>query len=259
VIRWDTARDTFERGHWFHGRIYTRRSDLSPDGELLAYFASQFNRRTVAPDSDYTYAWTALSRPPWLTALALWPKGDCWHGGGLFLGNKRLLLNHRPERAKPHPRHRPQSLEVVSNPDAAGEDDPIYSQRLDRDGWVVRQKWQIEQRGYPEFYRTIAPEVRARSRRSGERSQTVLIERRIDGLRYRELFRTEGFAAPVVPPVDAMDWLDWDQAGRLVVLGDGRIWSAEVVKAVAKPFRELLDLRGDMPEDREAPAAARSW
>ena len=47
VIRWDTAHDTFERGHWFHGRIYTRRCDLSPDGELLVYFASKFNRRTV--------------------------------------------------------------------------------------------------------------------------------------------------------------------------------------------------------------------
>ena len=35
------------RGHWFHGRIYTRRCDLSPDGELLVYFASKFNRRTV--------------------------------------------------------------------------------------------------------------------------------------------------------------------------------------------------------------------
>src|SRR5688572_9568297 len=77
VIRWDTARDTFERGQWFHGRIYERRSDLSPDGALLVYFASKFDRVTRS-DRHYTNAWTAVSRPPWLTALALWPKGDCW-------------------------------------------------------------------------------------------------------------------------------------------------------------------------------------
>ncbi len=84
LVRWDTRDDTFQRGHWFKGRIYDRRSDLSPSGELLVYFASQYNRRTLSARTGYTYAWTALSRVPWLTALALWPKGDCWWGGGLF-------------------------------------------------------------------------------------------------------------------------------------------------------------------------------
>src|SRR4051812_43670890 len=93
VIRWNTRRDEFERGHWFHGRIYERRCDLSPDGEPLLYFVSKFSGRTMK-ENAYTYAWTAVSRPPWLTALALWPKGDCWWGGGQFLGNHHILLNH---------------------------------------------------------------------------------------------------------------------------------------------------------------------
>jgi len=29
-------------------------------------------------------SWTAISRAPWLRALVLFGKGDCWHGGGLF-------------------------------------------------------------------------------------------------------------------------------------------------------------------------------
>jgi len=61
IIRWDLAHDVFERGHWFHGRIYEKRSDLSPDGELFVYFASKFTRETVV-DTEYTYAWTAVSR-----------------------------------------------------------------------------------------------------------------------------------------------------------------------------------------------------
>jgi hypothetical protein len=40
-------------------------------------------------DASYTYAWTAVSKPPWLTALGLCPKGNCWDGGGLFT---RLLF-----------------------------------------------------------------------------------------------------------------------------------------------------------------------
>lgn len=106
LIKWDTKTDTFEFGQWFKGRIYEKRCDLSPKGDYLIYFVSKINKKTIV-DSEYTYAWTAVSKPPWLTALALWPKGDCWHGGGLFENDSTLMLNHRPNVAKPHPQHVP--------------------------------------------------------------------------------------------------------------------------------------------------------
>src|SRR5436190_3673632 len=84
LISWDTDSDTFEEGQWLNGRIYERRCDLSPNGELLVYFAAKF------PHSS----WTAVCRPPYLTALAMWPKGDAWGGGGLFATNTKLQLNH---------------------------------------------------------------------------------------------------------------------------------------------------------------------
>src|SRR5690606_15991035 len=91
VIRWSTSSDAFEDGQWFHGRIYERRCDLSPDGRLFLYFAAKFHRAQA--QGSYTYSWTAVSKPPWLTAIALWPKGDAWHGGGLFESNTALMLN----------------------------------------------------------------------------------------------------------------------------------------------------------------------
>src|SRR5258708_40304808 len=75
LIRWQTSSDIIEYGQWFNGRIYERRCDLSPDGKLFIYFAQKKNNKTMA-DQDYTYAWTAVSKPPYFTALALWPKGD---------------------------------------------------------------------------------------------------------------------------------------------------------------------------------------
>jgi hypothetical protein len=257
VIRWDTVRDHFERGHWFHGRLYPRRSDLSPDGELLVYFASKFNRHTIA-DREYTYAWTAVSRPPWLTALALWPKGDCWHGGGLFRGNRALLLNHRPSAAGAHPKHQPSMLNVVSNPDASGEDEPIYARRLDREGWMIRQEWHYDFK-YPELFHTSQPELRMRHRFAEVREPSVVLERRIDGLRYRERFRVEGTTKPVLPPAKNVDWVDWDHRGRLIVLGDGQVWAADIKHQNAEAFRLLADFRADKPEQREPPPAAQRW
>src|SRR3954471_8954564 len=97
LLSWNLANDTIEPGQWFKGRIYERRCDLSPDGELLAYFAA-----THRPPY---HSWTAISRPPWLTALTLWPKGDGWGGGGLFESPLWFKLNHRASRASATANH----------------------------------------------------------------------------------------------------------------------------------------------------------
>ena len=80
VILWETRRDAFTHGAWFKGRIYEDKCDLSPDGRLFIYFVRQGSRS----GTDFTLAWTAISRPPWLHALVLWPQGTTYGGGGKF-------------------------------------------------------------------------------------------------------------------------------------------------------------------------------
>src|SRR5262245_51228457 len=85
---WNRSDDTFVVGQWLRGRIYERRADVSPDGKYLIYFA--MNGRW---DSETKGAWTGVSRAPYLKALVLLPKGDCWNGGGLFTGDHSYWLN----------------------------------------------------------------------------------------------------------------------------------------------------------------------
>ncbi len=107
VILWNTARDTFEYGAWFKGCIYEEHCSLSPDGELFLYFALQGNKW----NTDYEGTWTAVSRPPWLHALTLWPQGDTWGGGGCFIGNHELTLE--TGHLKVHPDHPCYGLKVT--------------------------------------------------------------------------------------------------------------------------------------------------
>jgi len=86
LIKWDRRKDRFEAGQWFKGRIYERRCDLSPSGEMLVYLAAK-HKGPIG-------TWTAISRAPYLTALALWPNMGTWGGGGLFQSEYSLLLNH---------------------------------------------------------------------------------------------------------------------------------------------------------------------
>ena len=107
VIRWDTSRDEFVDGAWFRGRIYEDKCDLSPDGELLVYFCHGGRSRP-----GYTDSWTAVSRLPWLSALALWPSGTTYGGGGRFVDNRKLILRNG-KHDRPHPDHLPQGLELA--------------------------------------------------------------------------------------------------------------------------------------------------
>jgi hypothetical protein len=137
VLLWRLDTDTVESGQWFKGRIYERRCDLSADGTLLALFCASFRKPL--------FSWTVLTRPPYVAPLALWPKGDCWGGGGLLDGGV-LKLNHGYGSAgDPHesslkldpsfrlPAHL--SMQPLQTPMGQGEDDPIRVLRMERDGW----------------------------------------------------------------------------------------------------------------------------
>ena len=43
--------------------------------------------------SETSGSWTAVSKAPYLKAIVLYAKGDCWNGGGLFIDNSNYLLN----------------------------------------------------------------------------------------------------------------------------------------------------------------------
>jgi hypothetical protein len=107
VILWNMASDKFTHGAWFKGRIYEDRCDVSPDGALFLYFALQGSRWRTS----YRGSWTAVSRPPWLHALTLWPWGSTWGGGGRFVTNRKIALRGRGFET--HPEHPLVGLEVI--------------------------------------------------------------------------------------------------------------------------------------------------
>lgn len=65
-IGWDRETDTFMPAQWLKGRVYERRSDILPNGKYLIYFA--MNGKW---DSETKGSWTAVSKTPWMKAIAL--------------------------------------------------------------------------------------------------------------------------------------------------------------------------------------------
>jgi hypothetical protein len=263
LVRWDLTNDTFEPGQWFKGRIYEHRCDLSPRGERLVYFAASWRRPYQS--------WTAVSRPPYLTALALWPKGDAWGGGGLFEGENELLLNHGDhQRALAEGFRVPARFKVGRPPHAGrGEDEPIFSRRMERDGWTRVQQPRSFQRNasarieyqftQPEIWQKVSPD--ARRRRHLRLYTDGILER--DGAWY--IRRAELAAGRDQPRADLgrVDWIDWSPAGNLLLARAGKIHRVPRASLDAPDLwavaHELVDLSSLVFEPRAAPAEARRW
>ena len=90
LLLWDTSSDVVQAGSWFHGRIYEDGCSISPDGRLFAYAAAKY---TGPKTGDVNYAWTAISKPPYLAALSLWAHSDTWGGRASFVDNQTLIID----------------------------------------------------------------------------------------------------------------------------------------------------------------------
>lgn len=262
---WNLARDTLEHGQWFKGRIYEQRCDLSPNGEYLVYFA--------ASQRPPFGSWTAVSRPPYLTALLLYPKGDCWGGGGSFASDRRLDLNHRvPGETRLAEGYRlPRRLEVGAFGDypGRGEDDPIRHQRMIRDGWVLQQAGTGIQRGFDASPWVVydPPCIYARPHRV---LPALSLERRTVGLNEKngpweiKEHRVTGPGEAVLLDLGRSDWADWDFRGDLLFARDGRLHRCRGPRTTAArpeigPPVVVADLRGLTFRQLAPPTWATEW
>jgi len=216
-----------------HVYMYPDRCDLSPDGNLFVYFAGKFRD----DNNGYGRTWTAVSRPPYLTALALWPIGDTWGGGGVFLDNHtlRLVGSCWNFNSRHHPDHPPGPVKVEFHTLGEPKGDVAPSCRA---GWELARPagtWKKTCGGL-----TIETPRRFRSGRDPS-PYTV--------------YRVEGEPLAVFEAT----WADWDQQGRLVAAAGGHVLAGEFRKQGGLLWRQLAAMTEEKPTPMETPTWAKRW
>ena len=237
VTLWDTERDRFTKGQWFHGQMYPERCDLSPDGKLFIYFAGKHRRRDE--DAGYGSTWIAVSRPPYLTALALWPIGDTWGGDSVFLDNNtvRIATSTLSWGAISHPAHPKGPLNVVEAHSLPKSDARRDAAPSCRSGWLT-----VSPAG---TWKKICGDL------------TLETTREFRGGHDRSFYHVYRVLGHPLATFEAQ-WADWDQKGRLVATVGGRVLAGKLAKTRVL-WRQLIALNEEKPAPMEAPHWAQRW
>lgn len=247
VGRWDVARDIYEAGSWIRAKVYPQRCDLSPDGRWLCYFALKGNARWDVGDT-----YVAISRLPWLTALAAWSTAGTWTRGLHFVEDREVWDAPGPDEGDAAPCRRQFGLALTRPAGFAVER---------RRGWT--ESSESPPRGANDLWdEARSDRVTLEKPRPGSKSATRL---RVHG-RFAA-FRS-GEPAPVVYeaveegdviPLEDVQWADWGADGRLLVATlDGKLQIRDGERP-AEPARHEIDLAAARPERTPPPAEARQW
>ena len=263
LFLWHLDTDEVEEGQWLRGRIYERRADLSPSGEHLVYFAAKWSTPMAT--------WTAVSRPPWLTALGLWPKGDAWGGGGHFDANDALAINHAPSPITLAPGDAlPPRLKIRELGLGCGEDRPIWGARLRRDGWTCTH---TPRYAHPDFTRDVAWEYDPPEEwtRASPTDPHRVLSMRIHGIHeksgdwyvvdhvVREKPQSRR-AREKVLELGRTEWADWAPSGDLLFAKAGVLHRLARKHGLSEESaRVVVDLRDRRFVARASPARAGRW
>lgn len=242
---WRTDTDEVTHGQWIGGRVFERRSDVSPDGSLFAYFVY---KATGGPDIN-TDSWIAISRPPYFTALALWAIGTTYCSGALFMDAHTLRCGGITDAPDIGALPAWLSLTAELPPYAASTPEwtsrHVYWNRLLRGGWTptpsidaAEPAWERAEPGGDRVL-LMATARTARWATHGERGALEF------GLQ----------SAGDITPLGRATWADWDHRGRLIVARDGRLteWRG------AGDERVIADFNGQAPDPQPSPPDARVW
>ena len=243
--RWDLEAPRYEPGAWFRGILYPQKCDLSPDGRWLAYSALKYPAAWKAGN-----VYQAISRLPWVHALAAWGMGTTYTRGVRFVDEPGHSDLGAPDVGDATPCLRRYGLRYNTAEQFAVE---------------RRRGWSEAPGTEPRAQDDVWDERRAvcmHKRRPGG-SEELLVEGSYAAFRGNPAFRNPARYTLVrdggPESLTGVQWADWDERGRLLVATEeGRIQMRALTPEGFTPVFDE-DLAERKPTPTPAPEWAREW
>lgn len=235
LLAWDLRDDTIEAGQWLVGGVDPGPCGLSPNGQLFVYEGRKAGRN-----------FTAVSRPPFFTALAFWPSHQPWTGGGFFVDDRHLVLGV-VDLAPASGALVPPALRLTNvwtyfgSRASKGESVSDAARRAPeaRQGWLPGEGHDVSRKPNPRAAGVDLVRTRASSR---SRGRFVLVA---DGSEH---------------DLGDLDWADWAHDGSLVSGDAGLLLRRGLEETLrGQPPRVVADLRAQRFEPSPPPPEALAW
>lgn len=247
---WDVGRGVYTPGAWIHGTLYPQRCDLSPDGRWFSYLML---KGAATWKAGATYV--AISRLPWLTALAAWRTDGTWTRGIHFVEDTRVWQVADPAVGDAAPCRRKFGLALTAASVFAVERRRGWTETSDSPPPGPSDPWD-EQR---------APRVTMEKARPGSGGATRLTVQgffaafRATPAGWLRQIRYEitGGGAPL--HLADVQWADWAADGALLVATlEGRLQIRDYCGHDVS-IRSEVEVAGLTPAPAPPPAQAHRW
>ena len=249
VGRWDPEGGTYEPGAWIHARVFTQRSDLSPDGRWLVAF---IHKDSWSWQAGPTYI--AVSRLPWLAALAAWGTDGTWTRGLAFVPKGTAArAPSPPDVGDVAPILRRWDLDTRLAVSFAVERSRGWSETPDTPPREMRDHWDETQVERVTMHKpcptlpstTLLVRGRFAAHRDGQPGRS--------GVRY-----ALAFDGGPEQPLAGVQWADWGRDGRLLVATtSGELQVRDDPRSPQPAWRH--DLSAMTPSPAPPPPEAGDW
>lgn len=243
VGRWDLAAGRYEPGAWLGGRLFPRRSDLSPDGQYLCYFAHK-------PSATWEQgeAYVAISKLPWLTALHSFPTCGTWTRGYCFTENCEPDSLQGAALPIPYGLRSIPAIQFANERRRGWIEAPDSPARDPKDIWDERRNARMRKL---QPHGTCVLCVESLGWAGGEFG----VEQAVDGLRVRYSLESNGD----LDLLDDLQWADWSREGHLLVATRAGQLQVRRFDSGRSDIMSEVDLSRLEPDPTSAPPWAQRW
>jgi len=243
---WDLTGGGYDGGAWFRGTLFPQRCDLSPGGRWFCYFAFK-NDSNWPAGSTYN----ALSRPPWLNALAAWQEHGTWSRGFHFVTEPGVWEVGAPTVGEAHVRG------VVGLRQTA----PAQFATERRRGW--RESASTPPRDLEDVWDERRDVVMEKPAPGGDGSTALTVTGKFEAFRglpdtwppnpaAYQLHRRKTRSV-----VEGAQWADWTPDGKLAVVTQGG--ALQIRNGMGNQILHEFVLRDVQPQPTPAPDWAGEW
>lgn len=241
LILWNLYTDQFTYGQWLKGNVYPQKSSISPDGKYISTAIAKY--ATEKSDNTSYNSWTAISKPPYFTALVTLLEKEGQARGGYFDHEGCFVFDGEKDQVEIKYNSPQSSIPLRFKPYPAtmkiyGEF-PLHNKKLNESGWKITQAFEGDHN------RTISPQIRIKRWNSNAQ---ILLERYTDN--FKIITKYYMIINGIKTFMEDVSWVELDYQNRLLMAKNGSVYVSNAILESSSEitFEKLTSFNDSKPK-----------